>query len=97
MGNMSQKKKNKKLHRQEVRQKARVVWVRELLPRRNGIKKKYMKETRIVITGHGEETRKQLEKLHKSITIWRAKNGKGRPATVLTWAMAAMEALKNKG
>lgn len=56
-----------------------------------------MKETRIVITGHGEETRKQLEKLHKSITIWRAKNGKGRPATVLTWAMAAMEALKNKG
>lgn len=56
-----------------------------------------MKETRIVITGHGEETRKQLEKLHKSITMWRAKNGKGRPATVLAWATAAMEALKKTG
>jgi len=56
-----------------------------------------MKETRIVITGHGEETKKQLEKLHKSITMWRAKNGKGRPATVLAWATAAMEALKRTG
>lgn len=56
------------------------------------------REQRIAITGHGEETRKQLIKLHKDINMWVTKNGtNGKRATNLQWGIAAMEALKNKG
>lgn len=53
---------------------------------------------RIVITAHGESTKKDLEKVHKSITLWRTKKGQGgKPVSMLTWAIEAQKALTNKG